>query len=163
MKTSLLMDFSVDKENKKIEVKRAFAAPLSKVWAAWTESQLLDQWWAPKPWLAQTKSMNFKEGGYWLYAMVSPEGDKHWSRKDYQKIIPSESFSSKDSFCDEAGHLKADFPSSNWQTNFSESADGTQVNITLSYDQVADLEKMIAMGFKEGLSMALTNLDQLLA
>ena len=48
-KTILLMDFSVDKENKRISVKREFAAPLSRVWAAWTESELLDQWWAPKP------------------------------------------------------------------------------------------------------------------
>jgi len=51
MKTSaLLMKFSVDKENNKIKVKREFAAPVAKVWAAWTEGHLLDQWWAPKPW-----------------------------------------------------------------------------------------------------------------
>jgi len=44
MKTStLFLNFSVDKENKKINVEREFAAPVSKVWAAWTESQLIDQ------------------------------------------------------------------------------------------------------------------------
>ena len=34
MKSSLLMNFSVDKENKKIKVEREFAAPADKVWAA---------------------------------------------------------------------------------------------------------------------------------
>ncbi|MDZ7624970.1 MAG: SRPBCC domain-containing protein [Ignavibacteriaceae bacterium] len=61
------MDFIVDKQNNKVKVTREFAAPLSKVWAAWTQSELLDQWWAPKPWKAKTKEMEFKEGGHWLY------------------------------------------------------------------------------------------------
>ncbi|HYG14458.1 MAG TPA: SRPBCC domain-containing protein, partial [Bacteroidia bacterium] len=77
MKNNLLMDFNVDKANRKIKVTREFAAPLSQVWEAWTNSQVLDQWWAPKPWKAKTKTMNFTEGGYWLYAMVGPEGEEH--------------------------------------------------------------------------------------
>ena len=31
------MDFVVDKENRRVKVVREFAAPLSKVWAAWTQ------------------------------------------------------------------------------------------------------------------------------
>ena len=38
MKNSLVMRFSLDKENKKIKVEREFAAPLEKVWAAWTKA-----------------------------------------------------------------------------------------------------------------------------
>ena len=55
MRTSLLFDFSVDKEDKKIIVKREFHAPLKNVWAAWTEAELLDQWWAPDPLESQNK------------------------------------------------------------------------------------------------------------
>ena len=38
------MNFVIDKENRKVKVAREFAAPLSKVWSAWTQSELLDKW-----------------------------------------------------------------------------------------------------------------------
>ncbi len=162
MKSNLLMNFSVDKENKKIVVEREFAAPISNVWAAWTESQLLDQWWAPKPWKAKTKTIDFKEGGYWLYAMVSPEGEAHWARADFKSVTPKKSFSAQDAFCDEQGNIDHTLPRSLWHNTFSESAQGTLVNIEIKYEQLADLEKIIEMGFKEGFIAALENLDELL-
>ncbi len=35
-------------------ITREFSASQAEVWKAWTESHLLDQWWAPKPWKAVT-------------------------------------------------------------------------------------------------------------
>lgn len=103
MKNNLLRDFSVDRENKRIRIERELAAPLSKAWAAWTESSLLDQWWGPKPWRAETKEMDFRAGGHWLYAMVGPSGERHWSRADYESVVSLRSFSFKSFFCDEHG------------------------------------------------------------
>lgn len=160
--TSLMMEFSVDKENKKIFVKREFAAPLSKVWAAWTERELLDQWWAPKPWKAETKSMEFKEGGTWIYAMVSPEGDKHWSRAEFHSITPFISYTGQDAFCDEEGNIDQNMPQSVWSNEFQETGDTTTVFIAITYEDISDLEKIIEMGFKEGLTSAMENLDELL-
>jgi uncharacterized protein YndB with AHSA1/START domain len=57
-------------------VTREFDANSDLVWKAWTTAELLDQWWAPKPYRAETKSLDFREGGVWLYAMVSPENEK---------------------------------------------------------------------------------------
>lgn len=162
-KTSLLMNFSVDKENKRISVKREFAAPLSKVWAAWTERELLDQWWAPKPWQAQTKSMDFRVGGYWQYAMVGPDGTKQWARADYKSITPLKSFSVQDAFCDEDGNIDQAFPRSFWTNVFSETSDTTLVSIEIKYENISDLEKYIEMGFKEGFTAALENLDELIS
>lgn len=156
------MDFSVDRENKKISVKREFAAPLSKVWAAWTESEILDQWWAPKPWQAQTKYMDFRVGGYWIYAMIGPDGTKQWSRADYTSITHLKSYAGKDAFCDENGKIDSTFPISFWTNNFSETSDATMVSIEIKYDEIADLEKYIEMGFKEGFTAAMENLDELL-
>jgi len=162
MKKDLLMNFSIDKENKKISVKREFSAPISKVWAAWTESQLLDQWWAPKPWKAKTKTMNFEEGGYWLYVMEGPDGTKHWSRSDYKEITPLKHFSGRDAFCDEKGQINPDFPISIWTVDFSDKSNSTVVSIETKFDDPSHLEKIIEMGFKEGFSAALENLDELL-
>ncbi len=56
MKEQLLFDFSVDKENNTVEVQREFEGGLPLVWSAWTTPELLDQWWGPEPWRAETKS-----------------------------------------------------------------------------------------------------------
>ncbi len=159
MKNNLLMNFTVDKDNKKINVQREFAANLDKVWAAWTTSELLDQWWAPKPYQVKTKSMDFRVGGFWLYAMVSPEGDAHWCRADYKSIEPLKSFSALDAFCDEEGQPHTTFPRSLWTNSFQQQAEHTLVSIVVAYEDLADLEKIIEMGFKEGFTMAMENLD----
>jgi hypothetical protein len=78
--------FSKDIPNKQLTVVRDFEAPVDLVWKAWTESEILDQWWAPKPWKAETKVMDFKVGGRWLYCMVSPNAEQHWCRVDFRAI-----------------------------------------------------------------------------
>lgn len=156
------MNFSVDKENKKIRVEREFAANLDRIWAAWTQSELLDQWWAPKPWKAETKSMDFSEGGFWLYAMVGPDGTRHWARADYKDIKHQKSFSAFDAFCDEDGNIDTSFERSLWNNSFKEKSGSTFVNIEITYKDVASLEKIIEMGFKEGFTAGLENLDALL-
>ncbi len=162
MNRNLLFDFSVDKENKTIHVQREFAANRELVWDAWTKPELLDQWWAPKPFHVKTKSMDFSEGGYWHYAMISPENEAHWCRFDYETINQQENYSGRDAFCDENGTVNADFPRMTWTNSFSEEDQTTTVDVKVSFDDLADLEKVIEMGFKEGFTMALGNLDELL-
>ena len=162
MKTSLLMDFSVDKANATVYVKREFGAPVARVWDAWTRHELLDQWWAPKPWKAETKIMDFSEGGRWLYAMVGPEGEKHWSTVDYTSISPVSNFKALNSFSDEMGNPNTDMPPSLWSVSFSEREGKTLVQVKISRDSLSDLQKIIEMGFKEGFTAALQNLDAML-
>ncbi len=52
-KNSLLFDFTVDKATKTVFVTKEFAAELSLVWDAFTKQEILDQWWAPKPWMSK--------------------------------------------------------------------------------------------------------------
>ena len=162
MKSNLLMNFSVDKENNRVNVEREFAAPVGKVWAAWTQSELLDLWWAPRPWKARTKSQDFREGGSWLYAMVGPEGEEHWAKLDYKTINPQKSFSGIDAFCDENGTLNEEFARSTWTNTFTEADGTTTVSVMIQYDKYEDIEQIMEMGFKEGFTMALGNLDELL-
>lgn len=163
MNSNLLFDFSVNKENNTIHVTREFDANLDLVWKAWTTAELLDQWWAPKPYRNQTKSMDFRNGGCWHYAMISPENETHWCKLDYKEIDTLKKFSGLDAFCDENGNINNGFPRSLWQNIFSETANNTTVNITITFDSLADLEKITEMGFKEGFTMGLQNLDELLS
>ncbi len=160
MKSALLFDFTVNKENNTIHIKREFAANLELVWEAWTNPEILDQWWAPKPYKTKTKSMDFREGGMWLYSMISPKDEAHWCKADYKKIEHQKSYSYTDNFCDENGNVSVHFPNSFWTNMFSEKAETTTVNITIQYESLEALEKVIEVGFKEGFTMAMQNLDQ---
>ncbi|MFD2036816.1 SRPBCC domain-containing protein [Belliella marina] len=163
MKKAILFNFDVDKANNQIKVERSFNAPIDLVWAAWTESDILDQWWAPKPWVAKTKSMDFREGGHWHYAMVGPENEEHWARVDYLTINPEKHFSAYDGFADADGNPNTALPRNKWENNFTEQDQGTMVDILLSFQTLDDLEKVIEMGFKEGFTAGLENLDQYIA
>ena len=154
--------FTKDLANKKLHVSREFNAPLEKVWAAWTKSELLDKWWAPKPWKAETKSYSFTDGGTWLYAMVSPEGEKHWSRFDFGTIAPQQSFILTSRFCDEEGNYPEGYAGMNWFDEFFDTEKGTRVEIDLTFNEVAMMEKMLAMGFEGGFTMGMNNLEELL-
>ena len=154
--------FTKDISNKKMFVKREFEGTLEHVWQAWTDSEILDQWWAPNPWKTQTKLMDFKEGGYWLYSMVGPDGSKHWSRADYTKIILLKYFIGIDCFCDENGNKNSDFQSTNWKVEFQKTNLGTQVNVELTFPSEKDLQTMVEMGFEAGFRAAHENLDQYL-
>lgn len=162
MNSNLLFDFTVNKKNNTIHITREFDAGIELVWQAWTTPELLDQWWAPKPYHIETKSLDLKEGGTWLYAMVSPEDEKTWCKADYKAIETNKSLSWLDAFCDENGIENTDKPRSLWTNNFSENEGVTRVSITLKHDQPEDVETMIEMGFKEGLTLSLKNLDQYL-
>src|ERR1051325_6311764 len=100
MNTNLLSDFTVNKATKTVVITREFDAELSLVWDAFTKQEILDQWWAPKPWASKTKFMNFKVGGRRLYAMVSPEGQEHWSIQEFTSITPTTNFKLLTAFAD---------------------------------------------------------------
>lgn len=161
MNKAILFNFDVDKANKKIRVERSFNAPIDLVWAAWTEADILDQWWAPKPYRVETKSMDFSEGGRWHYAMVSPENEKHWCIFDYETIQPEKQYAGIDAFCDENGVVNTSFPRTHWTNNFNAAQeDSTVVTCELQFKALEDLETLVKMGFKEGFTMGLQNLDQ---
>jgi uncharacterized protein YndB with AHSA1/START domain len=73
------------------------------------------------------------------------------------------SFNSKDAFCDENGVINESFPRMLWNNVFKDQGDATTVAVEISFSELADLEKIIEMGFKEGFTAALENLDELLS
>jgi len=160
MKNDLLFDFTVDKTTKKVFVNREFDAGLSLVWDAFTKPEILDQWWAPKPWASKTKFMNFEVGGRRFFAMVSPEGQERWFIQKYTSISPKTNFKSLNAFADKDEN--PELPGSEWDLNFSEQNGTIKVSVTIYNESLARMEKMIEMGFKEGFTMTLNNLEKLL-
>lgn len=161
MNNDLLFDFTVDKSAKTVFITREFNAPLSLVWDAFTTPEILDQWTAPAPWSARTKYMDFKVGGRRFYAMVSPEGHERWALQKYTSISPKTNFKMFNTFADKDEN--PELPGSDWDYTFSEENGKTKVSITIYNQSLARMEKMIEMGFTEGMSATLDNLDELLA
>jgi uncharacterized protein YndB with AHSA1/START domain len=157
------MDFIVDKDNNTMTIRREFAAKRQLVWDCHTKSEWLEKWFAPKPFTAKTKSMDFREGGSWLYAMVDPDGQEFWARADYTKVNPISTYSLLDGFCDEKGELNKDLPRANWDVTFTDLGEHTTVQTIVTYNSLTDLETVLEMGMKEGLIATLENLDELLA
>jgi uncharacterized protein YndB with AHSA1/START domain len=161
MKNDLQFDFTVDKTTKTATIVREFAAELPLVWAAYTKQEILDQWWAPKPWASKTKIMNFEVGGRRFYAMVSPEGHERWSIQKYTSITPKTNFKILNAFADE--NENPELPGSEWDLTFSEQNGTTKVSVSIYNESLERLEKMIEMGFVEGFSMTMNYLEELLA
>jgi uncharacterized protein YndB with AHSA1/START domain len=147
---------------KSILVSREFNYDVAHVWRCYTEPKLLDQWWGPAPWHAETKFMKFEVGGYWLYAMVSPEGEKHWGIMKYTAITTHKNISIEDGFCDENGNLNIEMPVSKGAMDFTTTGQGTMVAFKMTYSTEAQLQAIIEMGFEQGITLCLEQLEQLL-
>ena len=156
----LLFDFTVDKATKTVSITREFDAELSLVWDAFTKKEILDQWWAPKPFTSKTKVLNFKVGGRRFYAMVSPEGQERWILQKYTSISPKTNFKFFNAFADE--NENPELPGSEWDHTFSEENGTTKVSIAIYNESLERMEKQIEMGFKEGFTMTLNYLAELL-
>jgi len=161
MKNNLPLELTVDKTAKTVFVTKEFAAGLSLVWDAFTKPEILDQWWAPKPYMSKTKHMDFKVGGRRFYAMVSPEGQENWQVQKYTSISPKTNFKYFSAFADKDENPF--LPGSDWDLSFTEQNGITKVSITIKNDSLERMEKMIEMGFKEGFTATLNDLNNLLS
>jgi uncharacterized protein YndB with AHSA1/START domain len=157
-KTNITKDF----KEKSVVLVREFEAPLADVWRAFTDSKLLDQWWGPAPWRAETKSQDFRPGGFWLYAMVGPEDQRHWARMNYISINHHKSFEIEDAFCDENGKANSELPVSTGKNLFTEIPSGTRVQFKMIYPTEAALQTIVEMGFEQGITICFEQLDELI-
>ena len=156
--------FEPDLAAKTIHIVREFNAPVEKVWRAYTDPDLLKKWIAPKPWTVIPKIADFTVGGVWQYAMVTPEGQKHWVYDKFTAIENGIAISSIGMFCDADGNPKHDGPKSNVATKFS-SIEGnrTKVDSVITFDDEATIKWFVEGGFKEGTDSTFAMLDELLA
>jgi uncharacterized protein YndB with AHSA1/START domain len=157
------MEFTVNKETKTVEITKEFDAPQDLVWDAYTKAELLDRWWAPKPFSSRTAAMDFKVGGRRFYAMVDADGQAmRWSVQKYTSITPKTNFKFFNAFSDENENLQ--LPGSDWDFNFDEKDGKTTVHVSIYNESLERMERIMADGgFKLGTEAQLKNLEELLA
>ena len=154
------MDFIVNKEAKTVSITKEFAAPIDLVWDAYTKAELLDQWWAPKPFASRTKVLDFEVGGRRFYAMVGPDGGERWAVQKYTSITPKTNFKFFNAFADADENLQ--LPGSDWDFIFTDQGDTTKVSVSIYNESLERMEMILASGFTEGVKVQLQNLEELL-
>jgi uncharacterized protein YndB with AHSA1/START domain len=160
MKNNLLFDFTAEQNTKTVFITREFDAELSLVWDAFTKQEILDQWTAPAPWVSKTKYMKFEVGGKRFYAMVSPDGQERWAIQEYTSITPKP-------ILNFTMLLQTKMKTLNYRvligiTLLANKTERQQCVLLFIMNRFARMEKMIEMGFKEGFTMTLNYLEQLL-
>ena len=60
-----------------IVIKRVFAASAERVFAAWTQTDLLKQWMGPGPVTVSVAEVDLVVGGAYKLVMNNPEGGTH--------------------------------------------------------------------------------------
>lgn len=154
--------FKENLEDNQLIAVRSFDAPVQKVWKAWSDPDLLCQWWAPLPYICKIDEMDFKVGGYWIYNMIGPEGDIFRGRMDYLQIEEFKRIVGEDYFCDEQGEKSGDVPPMHMEAIFENLGDKTTVTNTTTYASPEALKQMAEMGAAEGWDLACNQLEQLL-
>ena len=159
-------------EEKKIVIERVFNAPKEKVWDAWTNPEMVKQWWGPEGFYAPSIKVDFRIGGKYIYAMHGPAGtqfDKDmYSAGEYKEIVPMDRLVVTDYFSDAEGNkmsaqeqgLPEGMPSEMTVEVLFESLEDSKTKLSIVY--TADSEEMYQAMLKSGMEEGWkTSLDKM--
>jgi uncharacterized protein YndB with AHSA1/START domain len=89
----------------KVELTRTFDAPVDRVILAWSDPEMLRQWWGPKGYSCPYAKTDFKVGGTVHWCMRSSKGEEMWSTGVFKEIIPRKKIVFTDQFADKDGNI----------------------------------------------------------
>jgi uncharacterized protein YndB with AHSA1/START domain len=93
-----MSDTSAFDPRRELVLTRVMNVPREKLWRAWTEPELLKQWFAPKPWAIARIEMELRPGGSNCFVMRSPEGQEFPNQGVYLDVVPNERIVFTDAF-----------------------------------------------------------------
>ena len=71
-------------------ISRLVRAPRATLWRAWTEPELLKEWWCPKPWTTEVKAFELRPGGAFHTFMQGPDGGTSDNPGCFLEIVPQQ-------------------------------------------------------------------------
>jgi uncharacterized protein YndB with AHSA1/START domain len=147
-------------EGKILTVERTFNAPRQVVFGAFTDADRLAQWWGPRGWQTTSYKMEFRPGGQWHYCMRGPDGMESWGLSTYQEIVEPERIVYTDVFSDESGKPTEGMPTMTIVMEFTERDGATTITSRSEFASPADLDAIMGMGMKEGLTETWDRLEE---
>ncbi|MFD1811474.1 SRPBCC family protein [Rhodococcus gannanensis] len=137
-------------------VERIFDAPRARVWAAYTEPELIAQWWGRGN-LVDVVTWEFRVGGHWRFV------EHHDSTSDgfegrFREIVPEERLVNSFEWDGMPTHASLD------AVDFVDLGDGrTKIVVESLFLTAEDRDGMLGSGMEEGMNASYAALDALLA
>ncbi|MFZ5781370.1 MAG: SRPBCC family protein [Pseudomonadota bacterium] len=149
---------SADRE---LVLTRLIDAPREKLYRAWTEPELLKQWFAPKPWRTPVVELDVRPGGSILFVMRGPDGQEMPNRGVYLDVVPNERLVTTDAYV--KAWEPSDKPFMTLTVTFETEGGKTRYTARVAHWSVADREAHEKMGFHEGWGICADQLAALAA
>lgn len=157
-----------DTSDREIVLTRVLDAPRELVWKAWTESEHLARWWAPKGCSTPFCTVDLRPGGRFHYCMRMPDGSEVWGIGVYREVVEPERIVYTDSFSDEKGNpvppscygMSESHPAETVVTvTFDEHQGNTTVTLHHSIPESVEEREGTEQGWKEMLERLAENLQ----
>lgn len=140
-----------------------FDAPTEDVWQLWADPRRLERWWGPPTYPATFEEHDLTPGGTVTYFMTSPEGERYRGWWRVTAVDAPTSLEFDDGFADASGRPVDTMPVTSARMELSPYDGGTRMTLRSTFDTREDMERLDAMGMSEGLSLAVGQMDGLLA
>ena len=142
--------------DREIRIERIFNAPRSRVWKAFTDPELVAQWWGRGNKLVIEKFEPVR-GGHWRFVEHAPEGSNGFEGR-YREVTPEERVVQTFEWDGMPGHVVVE------TIELEDLGDGRTrvVNVSL-FHTTAERDGMLHSGMESGLNDSYAALDRLLA
>jgi len=154
--------FNTDEQAATVYIMKILNAKATEVWSYFTDASLLERWWAPEPWKAETLEMNFAPGGVWKYKMTNPENQTQYAGLKFHEINSGRSFDFTDFMADEQGKINSLIPTSNWLVGFTGVEEGMKLTINIHFGSEEEMNTLMQLGFEERVLKSLEQLENIL-
>lgn len=149
---------SADRE---LVLTRLINAPREKVYRAWTDPELLKQWFAPKPYTTPVVEIDVRPGGSAYFVMRGPDGKDLPNRGVYLEVVPNEKLVSTDAYV--KAWEPSEKPFMTMILTFEDEGGKTRYTARVRHWTVPDREAHEKMGFHEGWGLCTDQLEALVA
>jgi uncharacterized protein YndB with AHSA1/START domain len=142
---------------REIRVERIFDAPRDRVFAVFTDPDLIPQWWGPRRFTTRVDQMDVRSGGYWRFVCTDEDGTEQAFRGAYREITPPERVVQTFEWEPMAGHVSVE------TATFEDFGEQTRVTTVSVFHTTEERDGMLGSGMEEGLNETYERLEEVLA
>lgn len=158
-----VIDITTDIDRRTIVITAEFQAPVERVWAIYADARQLERIWGPPTYPATFVEHELTPGTTSRYYMTSPEGERYGGWWRIVEVDAQRSFAIDDGFADADLNPVESMPVSHSVFTFAPVDGGTRATYTSVYDTAEALQQVLDMGVEEGATLAINQIDDLVA
>ena len=143
--------------DREIHIERIFDAPRERVFAVYTDPELIPEWWGPRGTKATVDQMDVRPGGSWRFVERDDDGGETAFRGTYREVTPPERIVQTFEWEGMPGHVCVE------TAVFEDLGDQTKVTTTSLFHTTEERDGMLNSGMERGLNETYARLDELLA